>query len=200
MRFFLLKPPEKFAGFASFSHVGTWTDGKICDACGQGTSRLTEPLLIEWDPGSDRIGDFSWCGYSFVVPPGVVTYFEQNSLACSFGRTQVIKPTEKTKLPRVPYPYQGVRLSWAIGESMVNMDVDRSGTQLDSDCAQCGQRHYTFVRQGIVVPISEWHGQAVFLLKQFEKSGAMFVTEDTLQGLISAGFTNIGYMHAGTIE
>jgi hypothetical protein len=67
MNFFLLDDPANPAEFAQFAAVGTWADDRSCDVCGEASSRLVEPLQIEWDEGTDRIGDFSWAGYHCVI-------------------------------------------------------------------------------------------------------------------------------------
>ncbi len=97
--------------FARFSHVGTWTKGGICKNCGQGTSELIEPLPIEWDPDSDLIGDFSWCGYVMVVTPKALQFLMGNGFKCDFGKTQVVAPSKKRKKKRVAFPYDGPTLS-----------------------------------------------------------------------------------------
>lgn len=45
--------------FAYASHVGTWSEPE------KGRAReRTQPLVIEWEPGSDVIGDFTWLQFS----------------------------------------------------------------------------------------------------------------------------------------
>src|SRR5689334_9597007 len=110
MKFYLLDDPAKPALFASFSHVGTWSKGKMCKGCGISTEKLVEPLQIEWEPGTQTIGSFSWCGYHCVVTDEVRGFFEGVTADCTFGRVEVMPPTEKTKLPRVGFPYTGPRL------------------------------------------------------------------------------------------
>ena len=102
MNVYLLDDPAKPAEFARFSHVGTWSNDRVCEVCGEPTSRLVEPLQIEWDEGTDRIGDFSWGGYHCV--------------ADQFGRSRATFITEDalTKLTRAGFSNLCPRLAGRI--------------------------------------------------------------------------------------
>jgi|LAHU01.1.fsa_nt_gb hypothetical protein len=114
MKFFLLDDPARPGDYARFSHVGTWTPGSVCSGCGLCSAELTEPLQIEWNDGTERIGDFSWCGYHCVVINRVRGVLTDASFECEFGRVEVLPPSGKRRMPRVPYPYSGPTLSWMI--------------------------------------------------------------------------------------
>lgn len=200
MRFFLLESPNDKETYGSFSHVGTWTHGGICKKCGEGTSVLVEPLQLEWDPGSDRIGDFSWCGYAFIVLGSVTAFFSGNGFECRYGTVEVMQPQAPTRLPRVTYPYHGPNLYWVIATEYVPLDETRSGVELRTDCDLCRQKKYTFRRDGLVVDKSVWSGQKMFRLSQYKKSGATYVTEEVIGRLIDQGFSNFGHIEAGVIQ
>lgn len=200
MKFYLLDDPAKPSQFARFSHVGTWTKGGICKSCGSSSSRLVEPLQIEWDPGTDRIGSFSWCGYTSVVTNDVRSFCETAKIECTFGKVEVMAPTDKTKRARVPYPYHGPQLSWLIPTRFLSLNEDRSGVHITSDCSKCGFRRYNFKRDGLVIDHESWGGVPMFLIEQLERSGATFVTEPLLDELKSQGFTNLCPRFAGIIE
>lgn len=200
MKFYLLDDPAKPAEYARFSHVGTWADDRVCDACGEPTSRLVEPLQIEWDEGTDRIGDFSWGGYHCVVVNTAKTFLERNAFEARFGRVEVMPPSEKATRPRVPFPYRGPDISWLIPTAQLQIDETKSGVRLKSDCSKCRQKRYTFKRDGLVVPADSWAGQKLFLIEQFGRSRATFITEHGLSMLQGAPFSNLCPRLAGLIQ
>jgi hypothetical protein len=86
LKIFLLDEHPPNYRFAECSVVGSWTKGgKPCKACQLTSQDLTEPLLVEWEPGSDVIGDFSWCGYTAVVKEEVKSFFERSILSANSG-------------------------------------------------------------------------------------------------------------------
>ncbi len=192
MNFYLLDDPAKPGEFARFSHVGTWSEGAICKGCGELVGgELVEPLQIEWNKGTERIGSFSWCGSTCVVTNEVRRFLEQAKADCTFGRVEVMPPTEKTKRPRVPFPYTGPHLHWLIPTRRLSVNQTRSGVKLVSDCTQCGEKRYNFKRDGLVIDATTPGGTVLFVIDQFGKSGATFITEPLLAGLKAEGFTNL---------
>jgi hypothetical protein len=200
VKIFLLDDPAKPAEYALFSHVGTWADDHVCEECGVARSRLIEPLRIEWNEGTEVIGDFSWGGYHAVVLDSVKAFLENNTFEARFGRVEVISPTDPASRPRVPFPHRGPHLSWLIPTARVPLDSARSGVSLISDCSVCGQKRYTFKREGLWLPKKSWNGEKLFLIEQFGRSRATFITEAGLAMLTSAHFTNLCPHAAGQIE
>jgi hypothetical protein len=197
---YLLDDPAKPAEFARFSHVGTWSDDRVCDVCGEPTSRLVEPLQIEWDEGTDRIGDFSWGGYHCVVVDALRSFLEAHAFEVAFGNVQVVPPTAAAVRSRVPFPYVGPHVSWLIPIARLHLDEEQSGIRLISNCSVCGQKRYTFRRDGLVLRKQAWHGEKIFVAEQFGRSRATFITEQALLALTRAGFSNLCPRLAGQIE
>lgn len=200
MKIYLLDDPARPAEFARFSHVGTWADDRVCGACGESSARLVEPLQIEWEEGTARIGDFSWCGYSCVVTDVVRQRLEHEAFECRFGRVEVQEPAAPSSRPRVAFPYRGSTLSWLMPTARVRLDVRASEVELKSDCRACGQKRYTFKREGLVISRADWSGEKLFLIDQFGRSSAKFVTESGLGVLMRGRFNNLCPRLAGTIQ
>lgn len=200
MRIYLLDDPSTPAAFARFAVVGTWTGGHICNCCGESTARLVEPIEIEWDDGTDHIGDFSWGGYQCVVQERVRDFLRSHGFEVGFGDVRVVRPTERAKRPRVPFPYHGPRLSWIVPAVKLFVDEQRSGIRVLSDCEVCGERRYSFKREGLVLGSAAWRGEKIFTVAQFSRSGALFITEDALQTLTKGGFSNLSPRLAGHID
>jgi hypothetical protein len=197
---YLLDDPAKPSDYSRFSSVGTWTDDRVCKVCGEPTARLIEPLQIEWDEGTDRIGDFSWGGYHCVVLDPVRAFLESRAFEVKFGGVQVMPPAERAKRPRVQFPYRGPRLSWLTSTARLKLDEEKSGVRVISDCSTCQQRRYSFKRDGLVLPTTSWNGEKIFLIDQFGRSRATFITEEALTMLVREGFCNLCPRLAGTIE
>lgn len=200
MNIYLLDDPAKPAEFARFSSVGTWTNDQVCPSCGEPMAHLIEPLQIEWDEGTDRIGDFSWGGYHCVVIDAVRSFLESQAFEVNFGIVRVIQPTERATCPRVLFPYEGPDLSWLTPMARLKLDEERSGVRMLSDCSACGQRRYSFKRDGLVLPRAAWKGEKLFLIDQFARSRATFLTEEALTMLKREGFSNLCPRPAGRID
>lgn len=200
MKIYLLDDPAKPAEFARFSHLGTWADDRLCEVCGESSAHLVEPLQIEWNEGTTRIGDFSWGGYTCVVTDAVRESLVREAFECRFGRVDVLAPTEPSSRPRVAFPYRGPQLSWLIATTRVRLDEPASNVEHQSDCGACGQKRYTFKREGLVIPSTAWRGEKLFLIDQFGRSSAKFVTEDGLTILRREGFSNLSPRLAGVIR
>lgn len=199
MKIYLLDDPAKPAEFARFSHLGTWADDRVCGACGESSARLVEPLQIEWNEGTSRIGDFSWGGYTCVVTDAVRECLVREAFDCRFGSVDILAPTEPSHRSRVAFPYRGPQISWLIATKRVRLDERASNVELQSDCTTCGQKRYTFKRDGLVIASTAWQGEKLFLVDQFGRSSAKFVTEDGLAILSREGFSNLAPKLAGVI-
>lgn len=202
MNIYLLDDPGKPAVCAMFSHVGTWhPDDYICKQCGQYVGvGLIEPLLIEWDPGTENIGDFSWCGYHCIVKDHVRAFLQERGFECEFGRVEVVRPTgPKYKMPRVKFPYAGPNLHWVIPTTRLELNEEESGVTLVMDCAVCGVKSYNIKREGLVIDGLNWRDEKMFRIEQLRGS-ATFVTKQALDELLCAGFTNFCSRPAGVIN
>lgn len=201
MKIFLIQEGDALYRYAAFSHVGTWTDEPLCNACECSRARLVEPLLVHWEAGSDVIAHFSWCGYTTIVVPQVREFLEREHFRLQFGDTVMMPPCEPFKGRKiVPFPYTGPPLSWLICNQLIDLDERASGVQLEIDCDVCGTKRYSFKMDGIVIPRSNWSGQRVFRIRQFGPSAATYVTEDALHQIRAQEFTNLGYIEVGRID
>ena len=200
MRFYSLLDPRLLTEYAEFSHVGTWSEGELCPQCERPTSRLTEPLQIEWEPDFDRIGDVSWCGYTAVVTAEVAAKLKEHGFEVAFGKVQVMPPTTpKRRRKMVSYPYEGPALRWLRPKERIQLDTERSDVPLVIDCPLCKQKDYKFKRRGLVILSAHWGGQKLFKIQQLEPSAIMFVSEEGRSLLEDMALTNIVFEEAGEI-
>ncbi|MFZ5945748.1 MAG: hypothetical protein ACOYVD_16780 [Bacillota bacterium] len=160
-------------------------------------------MQIEWEYGSDVIGDFSWCGYSIVVVDRVKSFLISKKFECDFGKVEVLKNSthkRNNKMQMVSYPYQGPNLNWLIPKVTINLSIEKTKLNLETDCPECKLKEYEFKMDGIIIPKSELNGEKMFRIKQFGLSQATYVTEDGLQELLIKDFSNFWYKEAGYIE
>jgi hypothetical protein len=190
---------DREADFAWFSHSGTWSEGGLCEKCGSSQSELIEPLLFEWNIGSDVIGDFIWCSYYFVVLDRVAAFMSTHGYDIHAGKVEVIGSERKRGFRNVPFPYTGPHLNWVLANARVPLNELKSGVTLNIDCDLCGRQRYTFKREGIVIDHADWRGQKMFRITQFGKSKATFVTEEARSEILEQGFTNVTFIEAGEI-
>jgi hypothetical protein len=191
----------KTASFAHFAAVGTWvSEREVCDSCDWHWQRIRDPLLVQWEPSTDRIGDFSWdgpFGYVFVVKVSVAEKLAELGIECTFLPVNVVRP--KRKRNTVGFPYVGPRLVWGNCSATLNLDEDASKVKMESSCADCGDVRYTFRNAGIVIRRREWGGQHMFRIATNGRSRATFVTEQGREILENSGFSNIAFSLAGDI-
>lgn len=191
--------------FAFFAAVGTWSPStaKLCKTCGDPGQNLVEPLLVEWEPSSDVIGDFSWdgpFGYVFIAKRPVAEFMKRNRFGYDCLRVDYPKP-ELARRRRlcVSSPYSGSELVWIECNVYLELDKQQSIVKLESQCATCGAIRHTFRYKGITIRGQDWHGEKMFRIRTNGKSAATFVTEEGRELLEREKFTNIAFSEAGEI-
>jgi hypothetical protein len=209
VKFYLLDSLLRPSEYAMFSHLGTWETSETCPACDSTRGRLIEPLLVEWNIGTTRIGDFSWRGYTCIVTDRVRDCLIKHGFPCRFGEVQYVAPEkargfsrrELKQYGRVPFPYTGPHLSWLIATATVPADIERSRLKVKERCDVCGIVRYSWRRDDLhlVVPAASYSGEKMFTLTQFMTPSIKYVTEEGLAILKGAGFTNFIVRDAGEI-
>jgi len=139
--------------FADAGRHGTWYPDPgpgVCPECGSSQQRRVPPLRIEWLPGSDLIGDFTWPGGDIVVLQRVRDALEKDFHGFEFGPIEMWqapriqrprRATKRTK-PRVWLPYEGPPLSELWIQTWVHTDLGRSSVRLVKVCSTCDRKFY----------------------------------------------------------
>ncbi len=189
--------------FADFSAVGTWVDdGSRCDACGWHGQSLCEPLLVQWEAGRNKIGDFSWdgpFGYMSIVTNDVAMFFREHNYDCVFRTVEYVAPEPSVSSVKVPYPYVGPQQLWMESKRFVQLDRDASNVSIKLSCHKCGRVKYTFSNRRIVVRNADWKGEKLFRLSENGRSFATFVTEESRREIERQTFSNVSFTLAGEI-
>ena len=123
MKLYHITDPHNY-DFAVASRVGTW-DGK----------KRISPMVIEWEPGSDLIGDFTWpgIGSEIVITERVAHIVNSTGLdGYSLGPV-VVKDHAEARVrklkrkKRVKFPYTGPELfDLSIPKVFLHADPERS--------------------------------------------------------------------------
>jgi hypothetical protein len=145
----LRDPGDNF--FAHASRRGTWSSGYgLCTECDASTQQRIKPLIIEWEPGSDRIGDFTCVGFNSdaVVTDRAVKVliklggFEPGPVEMYQNPKLKRHPRSRNEKPRIWLPYRGPSLFDLWITRNVNLDLEKSSVKLVKACSTCGHQRY----------------------------------------------------------
>ena len=209
MRIYHPKDPRDPA-YASATIRGTWTPGRgPCPECKASTSELLAPLVVEWEPGSDVVGDFVWPGFdNVVVVSDRVRRALEEQFPCDFrpvemrqdpGVRRPAKQTGRTK-PRVWLPYRGPPLWWwLVPLGSASLDMKASNWTYEKHCSTCGKEHWRVPRENrhTIVDRSSWTGHDIFTIRG---AGWVFCTEKVRIWIAGQGFLNVAFTRDGWIS
>jgi hypothetical protein len=190
----------KTAPFAHFSAVGTWAYRREpCQVCTYYWQTKVPPLLVQWEPSSAEIGDFSWdgpFGLSFIVKNRVAKALKALRFECRFLPVEYVKPKRRRYV--VQFPYEGPKLLWGQCSAVVELDKKPSRVKQLSSCPACGDVRHTILLKGITISRRMWNGEKMFTIAT-NGPEMMFVTEEGRRMIEKAGFSNIAFSEAGQI-
>jgi hypothetical protein len=140
--------------FAEPSLRGAWSKatGELCPECTASSQHRVQPLIIEWESGSDLIGDFAASGFAsdFVVKRKVGKELLKHFQGFELGPVEMpqnrkfrrpARLTRRTK-PRVWLPYEGPELCELWVTALVPLERHRSTIKLVRKCDACGDERY----------------------------------------------------------
>lgn len=194
-----------------------WDDR--CPKCGLNiaTTRLV-PWKMEWEEGSDCIGDFA--GYSApcwypIAQRKVIDFFHNNNFFINTFETvfkAVPPPSPRSRKPRYPIvfttPYEGPPF-WGIAPRYgVHLNEEKSQKTRLSSCSVCGclqyERNLWDSWRKIVVDEEEWNGLKLFgvfeLGSMLTPGDGVYISEEGYDELMKQGFSNLRCREAGRIE
>ena len=147
--------------FALADVCGVWGKiGKPCPECASSAQHRVQPLIVEWESGSDVIGDFIWT-LSGTAPIVIRSVCED--LNSRFGGFEcgpvVMKWDKKFERPakpnprarkRVWLPYEGPPLCELWITKKVHIDPERTTAKLMERCGTCARERWE-------IQCVEWH-------------------------------------------
>lgn len=148
MRIWRLQYPIDDRSFATADLREDWTLRELlCKTCGR-YGPGSQPPVLEWDPGSDRVGDFTWASITIAIVTERVCADLQSRftgfrcLPAEMYQDPKLKrpkrPTKRTK-PRVWLPYEGPKLFELRPIVWVHEDPTRTTAEVTHRCEQCGR-------------------------------------------------------------
>jgi hypothetical protein len=197
--------------FAEAGRRGTWYPNPglgICPECRAARQKRVFPLVIEWVPGSDQIGDFVWPMFGeLVVSDKVRRELDASFTGFEFLPIEMIQEprlkrpsrvTKRTK-PRVWLPYDGPALWELRPKTEADLDLAASGFSVRKVCGTCGRTIYnTPPLEGriLVVDPSTWSESDIFGISPFSM---VFCVEKVKEFIEQTGFTNVSFKEEGII-
>lgn len=157
------------SGFAEAVDRGTWISehGRgECSECGIPDEVRIPPLILEWEPGSDVVGDFVHVGISdWAATDGVLTALADRFRGFEPGPLEMVQDsglrrpkrvTRRTK-PRVWLPYEGPPLHDLWVTAWAHIDCEKSSVRLKRQCTTCGYREYKL--EGVEERTFKWDAE-----------------------------------------
>ncbi len=200
--------------YARASRRGSWTDSP---------SRRVQPLIIEWEPGSDVVGDFTWPGFDsdIIVKENVAKALQvANVRGFELGPVQMQENSEpakrRSKKRRVKLPYSGPQLAELWVTAWTSLDPARStvteskredgvryfevsGVQhmeqtWDQERAELVTvLHPRVEGEGVILP----HAQGIFRVR--EVPAWIFCTDDVKRLIEEHELTNVRFLEMGDV-
>jgi len=211
MRIYHFHYRENFA-FAQAGRRGTWFPPgvKICPECNRSRQARVSPLIIEWEAGSNLVGDFVWpgLGSDLVVSQSVKDSFKERFREVEYKTVefwqdpkikQPTKVTKRSKL-RIWLPYNGPTLWDTIPIKWCHLDHGKSNVSILKVCLTCGKTIYKtppWHERKLVIDTATWDGEDIFHIHEYP--GGIFCTEQVKEFVEQAGFTNVAFLEDGEI-
>jgi len=197
--------------YARATRLGTWfpDDAELCQECGASNSSRVRPLVIEWEPGSDVIGDFTWPGLldDIIVSQGVRESLEGRFSGFEFGpvimnqdpKSQKSSTAKGREKPRVRLPYKGPALWDLWVTSWCHFDVFASGMVMEKECQTCHRKFFKPPdnEEILIIDPRTWNGTHIF--KTYEYPACVFCVEEVKLEIEKNRFTNISLSRHGHI-
>jgi hypothetical protein len=160
--------------------------------------------VIEWQPGSALIGDFTWPAGEVVITDRVLKALQQHFKSFEVGPVEMVqnpklkkpvRPSRRTQ-PRVWLPYEGPPLYDLTVTSWVNFDDERSSAFLVRRCNVCGRERWTV--DGVEKTELHWDkDRANYVRTHYPRQAGrgLFVREADLSGQDIFGIDRRGGLH-----
>lgn len=195
MKIWIISDPVDFQ-FARANIQGTWSPMKnglkICPECTQPLQKRIKPLVIEWESGSDVIGDFLWPEFaSIAVSERSFKALESQFEGFERGPIEMIQDPKLTRpkritkrtTPRIWLPYEDMHLFELLVTSWVHIDMQKSTVKYINKCNTCAQEFYEVT--GIEHSKRSWNsylGEMFEMRVPREPGQGVFIDETNLNG------------------
>jgi hypothetical protein len=200
-KFYQVLSPRDY-NFAYFGLHGTWKGNSeapgLCPECTRSMQARVPPLIMEWEPGSERIGDFSWRGISFEIVSrlDIAKSLKQYFTGFSIESIEMVmnsnRGTSKGKKKCVSLPYDGPELCEIWVNNFLRLDDSASALQIERICRTCNFKYYKPKREGLVLE-PDLESTGFFRVEQFP--GWVFCSTEVKNYIEGQKFTNISFLN-----
>lgn len=225
----LTEPPDH--GYAQAGRRGTWIQvgpPGACPECGSPRSKRAQPLVMEWEPGSDVVGDFTLPGFDseVVVNEAVGRALQERFTGFELGAVDMVDTTRRVtgsrEARRVRLPYEGPKLFEIWVTRWVHLDSSASTARLLSTCRICGTAQYELTgaerwetswdpkqRQLLRAHTPRVPGKGLYvrdreleqdsIFRIHEFPSWVFCTADVREFVLGNGFNNVAFIEMGSL-
>lgn len=208
------------SGFAEVSRHYKEPSGTRCPTCGSIIDPIHEQLTVEWDDGSDQIGDFVHAGADIILQTRVAEQLRQISSGFSYSdvtfydHPNLRAPSTaltNDRNRRVWLPYNGPSLSQLLVERKVRL-AEQSTAEIDHVCETCTRIRYKRIfgveRKSHRISQPRVEGQGLFIVAEDLKGDEVFspigtsltlCTSRVKEFIESRNFTNIEFLNYGDL-
>ena len=216
MKIWRFHDPSDYQFVEASRSGGPWQEGEY--------KKRPNPIKIEWEPGSDLVGDFTWPSQADIVVKDTVGRALQENSITGFELRSVemqenSEPAKRRlKKSRVNLPYAGLPLWDLWVTKWIGIDRDRStvtevrredgsryfevsgverweSTWDQERMELVRAKHSRVEGEGLVVSKI----QGIFRVEEFE--APVFCTDDVKRLIEKYGFTNVSFLEMGdTLE
>jgi len=195
--------------YADALMCGTYEQLPRCANCQLACRRRIPPLIIEWDDGSNVIGDFTWPAglEEIVVSDRVKTCFQSNGLVGiefepveMFQKPNLKKPTKESRAKRrVWLPYNGPPLWSLVVTSSFHLDLVKSKRSVVNECQRCGRERMIVHDRAAPLVLTGDLSQRADLFRIREMGKLVFGVESVRQIIEENRFTNVQMKERGRL-
>lgn len=159
----IVEPSWLNLDFAELSPIGTWSSSTgVCYECGGSNQERVQPLVAEWQPGSDLIADVTWAAFQPVLTCKLFCDLRSRFRGFTNGPVEYVQDP-KLKRPvrvtrrnrrRVWLPYDGPELCEVWVAEFRHLAKPASTAEMTYKCRTCGRERWE------VIGIERWEYDA----------------------------------------
>jgi hypothetical protein len=204
IEFYQISSPDDYE-YARFSRRGTWVPKPsvgVCEECGMTRQKRVPPLVIEWEPDSDVVGDFVWGGLGFEIVARSYIAEELRKQLSGFDICDVemieepdhagtTRTSTQGQAKRIRLPYAGPELCEMWVDTWASLDDGKSGLELEKVCGRCGFQFYRPKRVGLRLASDSGEGNDFFRVRQFPSW--VFCSERARELIEEKGYSNVAF-------
>lgn len=149
----IMEPSWLNLDFAELAQIGTWSSSTgPCRQCGGSSQERVQPLVAEWQPGSDAIADVTWAAFQPVFTRTLFGGLRSRFRGLTDGPVEYVQNSELKRPERVTrrtkrrvwLPYEGPDLCevWVTEFRRLG---SASTAEMTDECRTCGRERWELI-------------------------------------------------------